>query len=768
MLYKTATGSNNLLKIFSAISLTVLTLFFTACGSPVGGMNTAPAADPVTGATLSAGSTSIPYNSSTTITWASANTTSCTFSGDSANGPSGTFTTPRLLTNTTYNLSCGSATQSITINVASSAAASAITAFAASGVGATTVMTLNTLTNGAQITISGQNSYNGTYTITNKTGTSFDIAKTFVTGTETQTGVWNLAGGMITGCFTTATKGSLTAINLANVPSRFNGVAPLSVFFDASDTTATNTTTPFHDLQYRWDFGDAGAGLWTYGARPGASNKNSESGAVAAHVFESPGVYTISLSATDGTNTVSNSCVQIVVQASDAAFSGTDTVCVSTGTDFTGCPAGAATHSTSSYNTAMGYIGSGAHRLLFKAGEIWLGATDATISIAGPGLIGSFGTGAKPIIRAGTLAGRFLLVQANDWRVVGLDFDGNMTNPNGGGIQLADTTTTILNVHIHKNSWGVYGGSGTSYDVVQEVVMDDIDPASSNAAAVYWTPAATSALLGNYINPTGYGDHVIRMGASTKFVIAHNTMGKPGAGNGEVIKLHQVSQANQQVWNGSYTEKVIISDNHVLPTTTAWQIVVAPQNDATPEHVRDVIVERNWMEAGTANLHISMTTVNEDGLHPSTVRNNILDMSTTNGGASGVYVGAYNALIPVNGVRVYNNTCYSSVAANFRCVQIGNATNTLVYNNLASAPNGSGQKTILIDGGTGTVQASNLLNNIPSDLFANGTPTLPAHFALKSGMNPAADAGTNVSVFDDFMLNARPSGSAWDIGAYER
>ena len=607
---------------------------------------------------------------------------------------------------------------------------------------------------------------NVTLTATTSSGFTFAGWSGDCTGTGTTCSTTMSAARSVTVAFTQNSTGG-TTITLSVVPSRISGVAPLSVFFDASGTTSTATTTPFHDLEYRWNFGDATAGTWAYGARAGISSKNVDIGPLAAHVFNTPGTYTVTLTASDGAHVV-NSTTTITVQNPDAIFSGSDTVCVSTGTDFTGCPSGAVTHQTASFNTAMGYIGSGIHRLLFKAGDTWTGASGASINLAGPGLIGTFGTGAKPIIRGGTVGNSFLLVQANDWRVVGLDFDGNMTNPNSGGIQLADANTTILNVHVHKNSWGVYGGSGTSYDVVQEVVMDDLDPASSNAATVYWTPATTSALLGNYINPTGYGDHVIRMGGSTMFIISHNTMGEPGAGNGEVIKLHQVSQANQQVWNGNYTEKVIIADNHILPTTTAWQIVVAPQNDATPEHVRDVIVERNWMEAGTANLHISMTTINEDGLHPSTVRNNILDMSTTNGGATGIYVGAYNALIPVNGVRVFNNTCYSSVAANFRCVEIGVATNTLVYNNLASAPNGAGQVTALIDGGTGTLQAGNLLYNTPSSLFVNGTPSLPADFTLKSGTNPAVDTGFTVPVFDDFLLNARPNGSAWDVGAYER
>lgn len=35
-------------------------------------------------------------------------------------------------------------------------------------------------------------------------------------------------------------------------PSRVTGVAPLSVFFDASTTTSSGTSRPFHDLEYQW------------------------------------------------------------------------------------------------------------------------------------------------------------------------------------------------------------------------------------------------------------------------------------------------------------------------------------------------------------------------------------------------------------------------------------------------------------------------------------------------------------------------------------
>src|SRR4030067_2638800 len=58
---------------------------------------------------------------------------------------------------------------------------------------------------------------------------------------------------MVVGCLST---GATVTITPSNDPSRFYGVAPMAVFFDASGTTSTATTRPFHDLEYRWDFGD--------------------------------------------------------------------------------------------------------------------------------------------------------------------------------------------------------------------------------------------------------------------------------------------------------------------------------------------------------------------------------------------------------------------------------------------------------------------------------------------------------------------------------
>src|SRR6185295_12922369 len=115
---------------------------------------------------------------------------------------------------------------------------------------------------------------------------------------------------------TTAPVSASAAITPAIVPSRTSGVAPLAVFFDATGTTSTGTTKPFHELGYQWNFGDA-ATTWATTGAP----KNSATGPIAAHVFESPGTYTVTLTVTDGVNNATASAT-ITVSNPNTVFSG--------------------------------------------------------------------------------------------------------------------------------------------------------------------------------------------------------------------------------------------------------------------------------------------------------------------------------------------------------------------------------------------------------------------------------------------------------------
>jgi hypothetical protein len=185
---------------------------------------------------------------------------------------------------------------------------------------------------------------------------------------------------------------------LSVVANRISGVAPLAVFFDASATTSPVTTRPFHEVEYRWDFGDSSSGSWTNTPNMPNISRNSARGPMAAHVFETAGTYDVAMTASDGTNTASCS-VQVTVQAADGVFSGNNTICFSASGTFTDAPAGFCTSpgvsaiTTSNFPAAVATFAAPGRRLLFRGGEIFTAAGAATLRVNGPGILGSYGTG---------------------------------------------------------------------------------------------------------------------------------------------------------------------------------------------------------------------------------------------------------------------------------------------------------------------------------------------------------------------------------------
>src|SRR5688500_18060079 len=101
-------------------------------------------------------------------------------------------------------------------------------------------------------------------------------------------------------CFADAGEPAAGAISLELSPSRVSGVAPLAVFFETTGTTATATAKPFHELAYCWDFDDPEAGVFG----PSGLSKNMARGPNVGHVFESPGTYTVAVSARDSVGRV--------------------------------------------------------------------------------------------------------------------------------------------------------------------------------------------------------------------------------------------------------------------------------------------------------------------------------------------------------------------------------------------------------------------------------------------------------------------------------
>jgi len=571
----------------------------------------------------------------------------------------------------------------------------------------------------------------------------------------------------------------------------------LSVFFDASATTDSNvTSTPFHDLQYVWDFGDpAGSPVsgttWAYGARPGVNSRNAASGPEAAHVYENVGTFTATLTVYDGTNVVSKTSTPIVVTDPNTVFSGTNTICVSSAGVWTGCPTGAVHYTSSNYVTALnGYVGTG-KRILFNRGEAFTSTTQYMLQANGPGIIGAYGTGAKPSFQASLSSGNKQIqmnaptsTRIGDWRIMDIDFNG-LNSGSGVGIGNEGNgldNVLVLRVDMHNLARGFegspYGMTNLPYGMA--IVDGNNVGCTTCGGTADWRIYMVGyhlAIMGNYLDnyDTG-GSHVIRSEFMQSSVISNNTIA--GAGDGGIaheIKLHSwgwtiTNAATNPSGTGAYTEKVIIDSNKIVQGINAWGVAIAPQNSSYDERIRNIIVQNNWFTSGgSVSVELYISTVGT-----TTVRNNIFDLSGS------PYPFAVNVTKrgpepAPNDTRIYNNTIYMSNAGQFSGIKIDTQpTNSIVKNNLGSAPTAT-SRILVQDFGIGTVQSNNLQNNSPSTLFMSSTPSAIADFALQTSTNPAVDTGTSVPVFDgvilntnDVILNSRPFNSVWDIGAYER
>jgi len=518
-----------------------------------------------------------------------------------------------------------------------------------------------------------------------------------------------------------APKPVSAAIAPSLVPARTSGVAPLAVFFDASGTTDPTTRRPFHDLEYRWDFGDASAGTWTVGAQPGLS-KNVATGPVAAHVFETPGTYRVILKVFNGTD-ANTATATITVADPDSVFSGTNTICFSTDRypeAFVGCPATAKKITISNFAMAINTYATTGKRLLFRRGDTFTAATAGSLTRTGPGIVGAFGTGVAPVVQMTGRNGILSLSSRDtpnirDWRIMDLEFDGlNKTSgigiSSGGGIN----QVLLLNMHMHD----IYLGASFNYALLDShnnknhpghTIYDQIaivdstitpntgDGTTGSTGWRIYAAAQHLAILGNTLgnvaSTTAMGSHTIRTPYIGKGVISNNTIARPGALNSGTItiKMHAppwcdaTSPAGQCLTldntpslpsysylttthpigvfaaTTGYTEQVVVSDNHIIGGSGPYLVVLGPQHTLHDERVRDVIVERNWFKAGNSATQAALV------IHSSeiTARNNICDM--TGGHNGGICfqvslegVSRLSPEPPPDNIRIYNNTAFKS------------------------------------------------------------------------------------------------------------
>ncbi len=345
--------------------------------------------------------------------------------------------------------------------------------------------------------------------------------------------------------------GSVTLVPglaVSAVTSHASGVAPLAVFFDATGTTDLHLTSyptqPFHDLQYTWNFGDSAGSpapsgtvtTWLAGSQTGTASctptplpgcRNYATGAITAHVYENTGTFYPSLTIYDGTNTTTYNLPAITV----TAFSGT-TYCYYSSSAYGSCPSGGTEYTTSGdFVTDIGNaITAGARQILFKRGDTFTSTTGATISKAGPGIIGSYGSSgsAVPVLStSGTGYGVILNMNSgSDWRVMDLNLtDSTSANTEKGVYGLSHVTvlrTTFSNLLYATEANGGIGVN--NYFVVQDSTIGTSSQGGGASYGIY-TTGNYVATLGTYININQIGtSHDIRYQGGNDLIISNNNL----------------------------------------------------------------------------------------------------------------------------------------------------------------------------------------------------------------------------------------------------
>lgn len=574
--------------------------------------------------------------------------------------------------------------------------------------------------------------------------------------------------------------------------SRTGGVAPLAVFFDAVGTP--NVMQPAEvdgrrehaDLHYEWDFGDPNAGSWAVSGK----SKNHATGYVAAHVYETPGTYTVRLTVTDLDGHSESYQSEIVVQDPDVAYPGPSTICVSTGADFAGCPAGATQLTTDQIADIAQYVDAN-QRVLLRRGDLWQTSEAITISTTGPFTLGAFGDCASPDERGicsnapsiqaigAVEESIFRLHRVSDTRIMDLRLEAPYEYH--GALGGVTDISTVLALRLQVEGFGTpLGNSHWETDGHDQYMYVECDAGYSEGNIIY-IGSERLALLGNrFRNPSE--SHVVRVWQAHKGVISHNDISGSSqdtdAGR-HAIKLHGPSEDvisdPSEAGLARRTQYVVVSNN-LFGGSGPWPVAIGPQDGSQDERLRDLVVEQNRFYPGygdpsccSSEVQVSLTI----WARYVTVRNNLFSGEGSSQYFTAISIGQRGGEPHPLGNRVFNNTIFKSdpVVGEYNSAAglsiDDTAVSTTVINNLFYFADGFSVVDMIEGGGAELVEVSNLMTDDPGLVDPDNTDFLAKDFSLLDS-SIAVDSGTPTAVFVDFAGTLRPEGAGYDVGAFER
>ena len=535
-------------------------------------------------------------------------------------------------------------------------------------------------------------------------------------------------------------------------------VAPCAVHFDSAGTDDPKYARDFHALIYRWDFGDAAAKAqsWWHTAQTRVT-RNEDFGPIVGHVYEAPGTYTATLTATAPDGKVGTATRRVVVADPAVVFSNT-TYCVSTSGTFTGCNG---THITSSdFDAALATAGVGGakRRVLFRGGETFANsAVTRLFRSSAPGLIGSYGSGRAKV----TTSANWIFQMHSGWQVTGLAIDCGTTEcglfTREVGARPTFTATPINNAGFYDVSiTGPVAECASAFGAGSTVRNHDAWFIANTCEKTAKSTTGTQFLIGIgdrnlfigntlHVNNREVQQLILRV-LFTNSVVSHNEANSPGADKAGGTSFRGILQLRA---DGTGPEPVPNTRNEVAYNKFAvrngpmgvgadWAKICSHHSgcdQTTPEGAAcaDVIYENNLHTIdGTPGIGIGAGIVVQCA--DTTVRNNVFDLQ---GQGAQMSPGSGPILVQLKAkpanvanadrVEVYGNTAYVTGEGNdfTACDQSSNAgTGHRCAANLAYLPGHGGKRTATRGAGWTNTKPANDLRTAPIPSWWPGKPPL--------------------------------------------
>ena len=526
------------------------------------------------------------------------------------------------------------------------------------------------------------------------------------------------------------------------------------------------------DANYQWDFGDHTAGA-TY---------NTLDGFNAAHVYDTAGTYTISLTVTNVNGKASTATATVNI--------GADTrrkiyVNAATGNDAN--DGSTPDKAVKTADRAAQFIKNGTE-LLFARGQTHnlSGAIQLKNSNI---LVGAYGTGAQPVVNFATPSTSGVLFTTNSGAAVAVTVQDlrltcspgtaitSLAAPMGfnvGGYDMVVRRNTIDNVNYVLQAVGSPVGLS---------VIDNVAPAGGTKGYFLWGAGGSGyTVLGNTVGGSIY-EHAIRTSDAVELNISQNTLANyDGKG---VVEIHRGGTAwidSNDVKGGPIRVGPRGGDSSEDPSTTTVDCVIQ-RNVVTNSSIQidpgshHIMVRNNAITVAGITSTINIVATDSDGRQVIDAR--ILN----NTGYSSTSAGQFLKVIgTVQGVQLVNNlyvsptlTVGSQGAAPVFVYASSLAGWTAVTNNVWQTPASSNQwadgginfvATTYVASGEMTADEWNALSQVGTDVFTT-TKINTDTFALGSGATAATAGKVVAGVYGDLYDDDRPTTGSWSAGAVQ-